>query len=57
MQKKWYLSKTIWVNGLAFIGLVAQAQTGFIFSPEMQAFALSLVNLGLRVITKEEILW
>jgi hypothetical protein len=57
MQKKWYTSKTIWVNTLALLALVAQTQTGFIFSLEMQASVLSLINLGLRVITKEEITW
>jgi hypothetical protein len=57
MQKKWYMSKTIWVNGLALAGLVLQAQFGFIFTPETQAFVLSLVNVGLRTVTKEEITW
>lgn len=57
MQKQWYLSKTIWVNALALAGLITQTQTGFVFSPEMQALALSVVNMLLRVITKEEIIW
>lgn len=57
MQKKWYTSKTIWVNALALAALVAQTQTGFIFSLEMQTFVLSLINVGLRTITKEEITW
>lgn len=57
MQKKWWLSKTVWVNALALVALVAQMQTGFVFSPEMQAFVLSMINLGLRTITREEIVW
>lgn len=57
MQKKWYVSKTVWVNILALAGLILQSQFGFIFTPETQAFVLSLVNLGLRTVTKEEIVW
>lgn len=57
MQKKWYTSKTVWVNGLAIVGFALQAQFGFVFTPETQAFVLSLVNLGLRTVTKEEIIW
>lgn len=55
--KKWYTSKTVWVNALALVGMIAQTQTGFIFSEEMQIMLLSLINLGLRVITKEQITW
>jgi len=57
MQKKWYLSKTVWANIIALVGLIAQTQTGFVFTPESQAVVLTLLNLGLRTITKEEIIW
>ena len=57
MQKKWYVSKTVWVNVLAVAGIGLQSQFGFVFTPETQAFVLSLVNLGLRAVTKEEIVW
>jgi len=57
MQKKWYTSKTVWVNALALGAIVLQSQFGFILSPELQATALTFINLGLRAITKEEIVW
>lgn len=57
MQKKWYLSKTVWLNFAALAALYLQAEFGFVFSAEYQAMALSFINLGLRKITKEEIVW
>ena len=53
--KKWYTSKTIWINILALAGLVVQTQTGFIVTPEIQAMALTLVNLAVRAVTKQEL--
>lgn len=55
--KKWYASKTVWVNGLAFIATVVQGYTGFVVSPELQGLLLTLVNVILRAVTKEEIVW
>lgn len=57
MQKKWYLSKTIWVNLIALVTLGIQTQTGFVVTAELQTGLLVLINLGLRVVTKEEIVW
>ena len=57
MNKKWYMSKTIWVNTLASIVLIAQAQWGFILAPELQGYILTGVNVLLRFITKEKIEW
>lgn len=51
--KKFWLSKTFWVNVLATIGIVIQSQTGFIIDPSLQAFSLSVLNTGLRLITKQ----
>ena len=60
MTKKWYLSKMIWVNILGGVGIVAGQ-----FYPPAQAFIAehfaasgaiwSLVNVALRLITKEEL--
>jgi hypothetical protein len=56
MNKKWYLSKTLWVNFLAFIALAIQTITGNeIFKIEYQAYALTAVNFLLRIITKSEL--
>lgn len=57
MEKKWYKSKTIWVNVLSIAALYAQITSGFIFSIESQTAMLALINLMLRVVTKEEIVW
>ena len=54
--KKWYASKTFWVNVIAAGGLIAQIKWGFIVDADTQALMLSVVNLALRKITKEPII-
>ena len=54
-SKKWYLSKTFWVNLLALIAMVAQMQYGFVFSAEMQTSLLVLINMALRLITNKSL--
>lgn len=56
-NKKWYTSKTIWVNLLAAAAIAVQSKYGFAVPIEYQAMALSGVNLILRKITKGEISW
>jgi hypothetical protein len=53
--KKWYVSKTFWVNTVAALAMAIQVKYGFIIGAETQAIALSAINLGLRAITKESI--
>jgi len=63
MDKKWYGSKTIWFNALAFIlavGIPVLGQYGYTgeLSPDLGLFvvpAIALVNLVLRFLTKEPI--
>lgn len=56
--KRWYGSKTLWVNLISIAAIIVQAQTGKeIISAELQLTILSLVNLLLRAITKEKIEW
>jgi hypothetical protein len=55
--KKWYTSKTVWVNIIAAGALFAQMKWGFIIDPSTQALVLSGVNLVLRKITKEAIVF
>lgn len=58
MGKKWYESKTMWVNIVATVGIIVQTVTGDdIFKPEYQVLALSVLNVVLRTITKENINW
>lgn len=57
-NKKWYLSKIVWVNAIAFIGIMIQAITDkTILTPELQVMILSLVNLFLRSVTHENVTW
>ena len=55
--KKFWASKTFWVNILAAAGMIAQMHWGFVVSPELQAMALTLVNLVLRKVTREPVTW
>lgn len=50
--KKWYASKTLWVNILAVAGIIAQGQFGYVISPQVQAGILGGINLILRLVTK-----
>jgi len=54
-MKKWYLSKTMWVNLITFVALLVQSVYGFVISPEEQAAILVIINLILRAVTKEEL--
>jgi hypothetical protein len=55
--KKWYESKTVWVNVIAAAAMFAQIQYGFIVDAASQTLALTLINLVLRKITKDPILF
>lgn len=55
MKKKWYLSKTLWVNAIALAAMGIQNATGFEVSPEIQVYVLGAVNVILRLVTKEEL--
>jgi low temperature requirement protein LtrA len=56
-EKKWYASKTLWVNLLSVIALVVQTQTGFIVDAEAQVALLGVINLVLRAVTKSHLNW
>lgn len=50
-------SKTIWVNLLAFVAFWVQKEYGFMISEDLQMQALTLINIALRFVTKEQIVW
>jgi hypothetical protein len=55
-MKKWYLSKTLWVNVIAAAAGVTQAILGkAIINPEAQVAILGIVNMILRMVTKQEL--
>ena len=55
--KKWYLSKTVWANGVAFLGVLVQTKYGYVIDPGSQALILALANQWLRKISSEPIIW
>jgi len=58
VQKKWYASKTIWSNAVMLAGVIVLNATGQdILTAEVQGAILVVVNVVLRVVTKEEIVW
>ncbi len=55
--KKFYLSKTFWVNVICAAALGLQMRYGFVIGAELQALALTAINLGLRKITSQPVTW
>jgi hypothetical protein len=53
----WYKSKTLWVNAIAIVGIVFESMFGYPIEPEAQLGILAVINLILRVVTKEELEW
>jgi uncharacterized membrane protein len=57
-MKKWYISKTLWVNLIALIAMVAQGISGKeIIDLDAQAVILAGINFILRIATKQQITW
>jgi len=51
-KKKWYKSKTLWVNVIALVVLFAGAQFGFEVTGEESGATLVIINLIMRIVTK-----
>ena len=51
-MKKFWTSRTLWVNAIAAIAFFVQQQFGYIIPPEFQAYLLVLINMFMRTITK-----
>ena len=56
-DKKFWLSRTFWVNVISVAGLIASNYTKFAMTPEMQVVILGVINAFLRVITNSAIIW
>lgn len=50
-------SKTVWVNLIAFIAFFLQSKWGYVIDEAIQAQILTIVNIGLRYVTKTPIVW
>lgn len=58
MGKRWYTSKTIWINAVATGIAIYEAATGEIITdPSVQVIILGVINFILRIITKEPVIW
>jgi hypothetical protein len=55
--KKFWESKTFWTNLVAGVAIGIQMKWGFVISPEVQALALTGLNLVLRKITSQPVTW
>lgn len=56
--KKWYASKVLWTNILAVIAIIVQGVTGKeVISIEIQSTALAVINMILRLVTKQPVVW
>ena len=55
MSKKWYTSKTIWANVIAAVSLFVSSQFGYNMSTESQAGIIAVLNIFLRIITRESL--
>lgn len=51
-KKKWYKSKTLWLNGIAMGAIFLSSNLGFEMSSEETGGILVIVNMILRAITK-----
>jgi len=56
-MKSWIKSRTLWVNLIAIGSIIVRAELGLTFTPEFEIVILGLINVLLRIITKEEIIW
>ena len=54
-SKKWYTSKTIWVNVLTAIPLVIDKLGPNVIPDNYSAIILAAVNIGLRFITNSSV--
>ncbi len=57
VNKKWYASKTLWVNAIAAVALFVNNQYGFTISADIQVVILAAVNFILRSVTRTNITW
>ena len=51
--KRWFSSRTIWINIIALVALLLQSQIGFELNAEETASILVVINLIMRAVTKE----
>ena len=56
-MKDWWKSKTLWVNIIAIGAIVVRAEYGLVLTPVGEVALLGAINMILRKITKEQLVW
>jgi hypothetical protein len=56
-MKKWYESKTVWVNGIALVAAVLQVAAGKEIIDAGTQVILTVINTFIKTVTKHEINW
>lgn len=54
-MKSWWKSKTLWVNAISIASIIIRAELGYTLTAEHEILILGIVNLVLRLITKEQL--
>lgn len=54
-MKKWYQSRTLWLNVVGAVAYFVQAQFGFVVPESIQIQLLAALNIALRFDTDEAI--
>ena len=57
MRKKWYLSRTVWMNVAALLAAIITEAFGYDVDEKYVALFMTVMNLVLRRVTKEAIEW
>lgn len=56
-KKTWYKSRMLWANTVAVAGIIITSVTGVEVDAETTVGILAVVNLILRIITKDRLAW
>lgn len=57
-SKPWWTSKTLYANAIALIAMIIQGATGKeIIGMDVQVAILAVINIILRFITKQPVVW
>ena len=56
-MKEYLKSRTIWINIIAVIAIVSAGEFGIILNGTIQAAILAMINIVMRKITNEELVW
>lgn len=51
--KKWWHSKTLWINAIAIIAIILQMEMGFVLEAAEETIILGFINIIVRFLTKK----